>query len=101
MFLIIIFLTIANIKEISHGYLSAQDENEEKDEKNDEGEESSVNKEYNDLKRDKFEKDQRIRKLENEYTETIYELLILVQIHCQIKTDMQTKIKEAGLLNEL
>ena len=99
--ILIIILTLANIKEISHGYLSTQIEKEENyEKKSDEEDENPDNKEYNDLKRDKFEKEKRIRKLENDYTEKIYELLILVQIHCQIKTDMYNKIKEAGLLND-
>ena len=93
-----LLLIIANIKEISHGYLSNQEEEEDNDDQDDENPE---NKQYNLLKNEKNEKEKKIRDLENQYREKIEELLIMIQIHCEIKTDMHKKMEEAGVLNAI
>ena len=41
-----------------------------------------------------------LRELENTYTEKISELLILIQIHCEIQTDMYMKMEDAGIIKE-
>ena len=89
------FLTIANIEELSYGIIVDEGENKEKsDEKN------SVNKEYESLKNENTQKDKQLRELENTYTEKISELLILIQIHCEIQTDMYMKMEDAGIIKE-
>ena len=89
------FLTIANIEELSYGIIVDEGENKEKsDEKN------SVNKEYENLKNENTQKDKQLRELENTYTEKISELLILIQIHCEIQTDMYMKMEDAGIIKE-
>ena len=86
---------IANIWEVSHGYLADKENNEES-----ENDENSDNKEYNDLKIENNRKDKKIKELENEYFEKISELLVMIQVHCEIKTDMFMKFKEAGVITE-
>ena len=89
------FLTIANIEDLSYGIIVDEGENKEKsDEKN------SVNKEYESLKNENTQKDKQLRELENTYTEKISELLILIQIHCEIQTDMYMKMEDAGIIKE-
>ena len=89
------FLTIANIEDLSYGIIVDEGENKEKsDEKN------SVNKEYESLKNENTQKDKQLRELENTYTEKISELLILIQIHCEIKTEMYMKMEDAGVIKD-
>ena len=38
--------------------------------------------------------------MEKKYLEYITKLLIMVQTHCEIKTDMYKKFKESGALKE-
>ena len=83
------FFKIANINEESRGYIVEKEEESENDD-------DPINKEYNKLKIENYQKDKKIRELENEYTEKISELLILVQMHCEIKTDMYEKFEEIG-----
>ena len=91
----IIFLTTANIDEVSHGYLVNEEENKENTNEN-----NSVNEEYKDLKNENAQKDKKLRELENTYTEKISELLILIQIHCEIKTEMYMKMEDAGVIKD-
>ena len=81
--------------------MSAKEDNEENENNSNDEEDNDdpINKEYNSLKREKFEKENKIQKLESEYKEKITELLILAQIHCEIKTDMHIKLNEAGVIN--
>ena len=60
--------------------------------------ESQEGEKYNDLKNKSKEKDDEIKKLERQYLETVSRLLIMVQLHCEIKTDMYQKFSENGAL---
>ena len=91
----IFFIIIANIREISHGYLADKGDDENSDD------EDNPEKKYNELKKDSIQKDQKIKELENEYFKKISEFLVLIQVHCEIKTNMYLKFKEAGLISEL
>ena len=42
--------------------------------------------------------DEEIKQLERKYLETVSRLLIMVQLHCEIKTDMYQKFRENGVL---
>ena len=55
---------------------------------------------YNKLKKESIDKDEEIKNLEKKYLESITRLLIMVQVHCEIKTDMYKKFKESGALKE-
>ena len=75
-----------------YGTTSRITENEEaSDEENDDDEQ----KKYNQLKREKEEKDDKIQELEKKYLESISRLLIMIQVHCEIKADMYNKLKES------
>ena len=71
----------------------AINEEENEDDNNDDTE-------YNDLKKESLEKDEKLKALEKEYLETISRLLIMVQVHCEIKTDMYQKFAESGALKD-
>ena len=55
---------------------------------------------YNELKKESSDKDEKIKVLEKKYLESISKLLIMIQVHCEIKTDMYKKFKESGALKE-
>ena len=57
-------------------------------------------KKYNQLKKESQDKDETIKALEKKYLETISRLLIMIQVHCEIKTDMYKKFQESGALKE-
>ena len=42
--------------------------------------------------------DEEIKQLERKYLETVSRLLIMVQLHCEIKTDMYQKFTGNGAL---
>ena len=42
--------------------------------------------------------DEEIKQLERKYLETVSRLLIMIQLHCEIKTDMYQKFTENGAL---
>ena len=44
--------------------------------------------------------DEEIKQLERKYLETVSRLLIMVQLHCEIKTDMYQKFYDSGALRE-
>ena len=63
-------------------------------------EDNEEQKKYNELKNESFRKDEEIKKLEKQYLELISKLLIMVQAHCEIKTDMYQKFYDSGALRE-
>ena len=77
--------------------LASQRIDEESNE-DDEGEDDILNQ-YNKLKQEKFEKEEKIKKLEKDYLKKISELLIMIQVHCEIKDDMYKKF-EASCFRE-
>ena len=64
------------------------------------GIEDETQKEYNKLKAEKNEKDDTIRRLEKDYLKKISELLIMIQVHCEVKNEMYEKFKEIGAFKE-
>ena len=50
---------------------------------------------------EKDEKDKEIEKLEKEYLEKIARLLVMTQIHCEIKTDIYNKFDSMGITSHL
>ena len=62
--------------------------------------EDETQKEYNKLKAEKNEKDDTIRRLEKDYLKKISELLIMIQVHCEVKNEMYEKFKEIGAFKE-
>ena len=50
-----------------------------------------------DLENKKREKDQEIEDLEKEYLRKIAELLVMTQIHCEIKTDIYNVFDKLGI----
>ena len=53
------------------------------------------------LEKEKEEKEEEINKLEKEYLEKIAKLLIMTQIHCEIKTDIYNKFDAMGITSHL
>ena len=72
---------------------------EDINQENEDGENDDQTKYYQ-LKRESEKKDEEITVLEKKYLEYITKLLIMVQTHCEIKTDMYKKFKESGALKE-
>ena len=70
---------------------------EDINQENEDGENDDQTKYYQ-LKRENDEKEEQIKVLEKKYLESITRLLIMVQLHCEIKTDMYQKFRENGVL---
>ncbi len=99
-FLIILFILLANINEISHGIIGSKINDNESNGDDGNGIEDETQKEYNKLKAEKNEKDDTIRRLEKDYLKKISELLIMIQVHCEVKNEMYEKFKEIGAFKE-
>ena len=72
---------------------------EDINQENEDGENDDQTK-YHQLKRENEEKEEKIKVLEKKYLESITRLLIMVQAHCEIKTEMYNKFKETGIIKE-
>ena len=72
--------------------------NQKKQKSKEKGGKSS--KKYNELKKESSDKDEKIKVLEKKYLESISKLLIMIQVHCEIKTDMYKKFAESGLTED-
>ena len=72
-------------------------------------EQNSINKSINtktkdrikELEKEKDKKEEEINRLEKEYLEKIAKLLIMTQIHCEIKTDIYNKFDAMGITSHL
>jgi hypothetical protein len=53
------------------------------------------------LEKERDEKEEEIKRLEKEYLEKIAKLLIMTQIHCEIKTDIYNKFDTMGITSHL
>ena len=73
---------------------------ESNEDENGSGDENDVQKEYNKLKNEKNEKEKEIQRLEKEYLKKISELLIMIQVHCEIKDEMYKNFKKSGAIND-
>ena len=52
------------------------------------------------MKKESIKKDEQLKNLEKKYLELISKLLIMVQVHCEIKTDMYQKFSDVGAFRE-
>ena len=72
-------------------------------------EQNSINKSINtktkdrikELEKEKDKKEEEINRLEKEYLKKIAKLLIMTQIHCEIKTDIYNKFDSMGITSHL
>ena len=87
------FIFIGKFGKISQ--LNVEDKSEEIPD-----DENEVQKQYNDLKNESIRKDEELKKYEKKYLELISKLLIMVQVHCEIKTDMYQKFSDVGAFRE-
>jgi hypothetical protein len=53
------------------------------------------------LENERDEKDKEIDRLEKEYLEKIARLLVMTQIHCEIKTDIYNKFDKMGITSHV
>ena len=53
------------------------------------------------LEEEKEKKNQEIERLEKEYLEKIAKLLVMTQIHCEIKTDIYNNFSKMGIDSHL
>ena len=89
------------LNEASYGFhpkssiLNMEDNDEEID-----ADDSKDQEKYNELKKESNDKDEKIKVLEKKYLESISKLLIMIQVHCEIKTDMYKKFAESGLTED-
>ena len=52
------------------------------------------------MKNESIRKDEELKKYEKKYLELISKLLIMVQVHCEIKTDMYQKFSDVCTFRE-
>ena len=91
--IIIYIIIIGNLGKSS--ILNMEDNDEEID-----ADDSKDQEKYNELKKESSDKDEKIKVLEKKYLESISKLLIMIQVHCEIKTDMYKKFAESGLTED-
>ena len=53
------------------------------------------------LENEKIEKDNEIEQLEKEYLEKIAKLLVMTQVHCEIKTDIYNQFGKLGITSHV
>ena len=91
--IIIYIIIIGNLGKSS--ILNMEDNDEEID-----ADDSKDQEKYNELKKESSDKDEKIKVLEKKYLESISKLLIMIQVHCEIKTDMYQKFSDVGAFRE-